>query len=247
MAEAKTSFLLYTDLIHTVKKLPDDAAGKLFKIILEYVNDTDPVVDDLLLELVFEPIKQNLKRDLKKWEAKRSKKSDSGKKGGIKSGESRRNKAVLQKSKQIEANEAVSVIVSVSDSDSVSVIDNPIKNSTKKSVPKKKKKTQEPVSPLLIQWAFETDEFKNTYMLWLQHLRDKGKEATEATIIAQMQFLKRWDQETSIGIIQKCLNGGWTELYEPKVKNETGKFNNQTGDRQPDGTSAQRVDKARQW
>jgi hypothetical protein len=243
MAEEKTSFLLYTDLIHTVKKLPNDAAGKLFKIILEYVNDTDPVVDDLLLELVFEPIKQNLKRDLKKWEAKRSKKSDSGKIGGLKSGESRRKKALLKNSKQNEANEAVSV----SDNVSVSVSDNPIKKSAKKSVPKKKKKVQEPVSPLLIQWAFETDEFKNTYMLWLQHLRDKGKEATEATIIAQMQFLKRWNQEIAIGIIQKSLNGGWTELYEPKVKNETDKFNNQTGDEQSTGTSAQRVQTARGW
>ena len=66
MAKDKKSFLLYVDLIHTISKLPDQKAGKLFKIILEYVNDLNPKVEDLMLDLVFEPIKQQLKRDLKK-------------------------------------------------------------------------------------------------------------------------------------------------------------------------------------
>jgi hypothetical protein len=80
MAENKKSFVLYADLIATVGKLPDEIAGKLFKIVLEYVNDLDPVVDDLLLSVAFEPIKLQLKRDLKKYQGKREQWSDAGKK-----------------------------------------------------------------------------------------------------------------------------------------------------------------------
>lgn len=83
MAEGKKSFLLYADIISTVEKLPDDLAGKLFKLILQYVNDKNPNnPTDLLLEIAFEPIKQQLKRDLKKWDAFKIKQSENGKLGG---------------------------------------------------------------------------------------------------------------------------------------------------------------------
>ena len=82
MAKDKKSFLLYCDLIHTVKKMPKEKAGKLFLIILEYVNDDNPVVDDMLLELVFEPIKQQFKRDLKKYESIVERNKSNGSKGG---------------------------------------------------------------------------------------------------------------------------------------------------------------------
>lgn len=81
MADNKKSFLLYCDLIHTVQKLSDEQAGKLFKHVLEYVNDLNPETEDLLTEVCFEPIKQNLKRDLRKYEEIRKQKSEAGKKG----------------------------------------------------------------------------------------------------------------------------------------------------------------------
>ena len=40
MAENKKSFVLYCDLIHTVEQLPDEVAGKLFKLILNYTMTT---------------------------------------------------------------------------------------------------------------------------------------------------------------------------------------------------------------
>lgn len=73
MAEDKNGFLLYKDLIHSVKKLPKEKAGELFMHILEYVNDHNPETDDLLIELAFEPVKQSLKRDLKKYEKTKEK------------------------------------------------------------------------------------------------------------------------------------------------------------------------------
>ena len=113
MAENKKGFILYADMIYVIEKLPDDIAGKLIKIIFDYVNDKNPIIDDLLLQIAFEPIKLQLKRDLKEWESKCNKHSESGRLGGIKSGETRRskkqneaNEAQLKKSKQNEANEA---------------------------------------------------------------------------------------------------------------------------------------------
>lgn len=82
MAENKKSFLLYCDIIHTVKKLNDEQAGRLFKHILSYVNDEDPLMDDLIIDLVFEPIKQSLKRDLKRYENICNRNHINGGKGG---------------------------------------------------------------------------------------------------------------------------------------------------------------------
>ena len=79
MAEGKASVVIYADLIHTVKKMPKEKAGELFLTILEYINDLNPVIDDLLIEVAFEPIKQQMKRDLKKWEAIKDKRSEAGK------------------------------------------------------------------------------------------------------------------------------------------------------------------------
>lgn len=82
MAKDKKSFVLYTDLIHTVKKLDKEKAGELFLHILEYVNDNDPKTNDVIIDLVFEPIKQQLKRDLKRYEDRAERSRQNGKNGG---------------------------------------------------------------------------------------------------------------------------------------------------------------------
>lgn len=82
MAEGKKSFVLYTDLLKVVEQLPDELAGKLFKIILQYVNDIEVCVEDLLLKIAFEPIKNQLKRDLKNWEKRAERSRNNGKLGG---------------------------------------------------------------------------------------------------------------------------------------------------------------------
>jgi uncharacterized phage protein (TIGR02220 family) len=79
MAKDKKSFLLYVDLIHTIEKLTDEQAGKLFKHVLRYVNDKNPESDQFT-EVVFEPIKQTLKRDLEKYEGIRQRNSENAKK-----------------------------------------------------------------------------------------------------------------------------------------------------------------------
>jgi hypothetical protein len=84
MAENKKSFILYADQKGLFAKLPDELAGKLIKHIFSYVNDEDPKVDDLLLDIAFEPIKLQLKRDLKNWEETKENKSLSGRLGNLK-------------------------------------------------------------------------------------------------------------------------------------------------------------------
>ncbi len=82
MAENKKSFILYTDLIHTVRKLPKGKQADLFMAILEYVNDENPVVNDVLVGVAFEPIKHQLKRDLIRYENFKKKQAENGKMGG---------------------------------------------------------------------------------------------------------------------------------------------------------------------
>lgn len=96
MADGKNTIVVYKDWISIFEKLDDDEAGRLAKHLWRYINDQNPT-SDRLIELVFEPIKVVLKRDLKHWEEVCRKRSESGKKGGLKSGETR---------KQTEANEA---------------------------------------------------------------------------------------------------------------------------------------------
>jgi len=140
MAENKKSFVLYADLIHTVKKMPNEKAGELLKVILSYVNDENPVIDDMVVDLVFEPIKRQMKRDLDKWEDKLSKYSESGREGGLKSGEARRRKALENEAKRSnasknEANEAVTVTVTVNDTVNDNINAHPLEEENWNSMP----------------------------------------------------------------------------------------------------------------
>lgn len=129
MAENKKSFVLYADMMSMVEKLPPDKAGLLFLHILKYVNDLNPVSNDVLVDIAFEPIKMQLKRDLAKWGETRQTRSETGRLGGIASGiarsKTKQNEATVNLTKQNEANEAVnvndSVNVSVSVNDTVTV------------------------------------------------------------------------------------------------------------------------------
>lgn len=82
MAQNKKSFVLYTDVKHSLDMLSNEEAGILFKTILDYVNDLNPIIENRYIQLAFEPIKQALKRDLKKYEVYIDKQKENGKKGG---------------------------------------------------------------------------------------------------------------------------------------------------------------------
>jgi hypothetical protein len=79
MATGKKSFVLYSDQRSIIDMLPNDKAGILLKHIFAYVNDENPVNDDPLILLAFEPIKLQMKRDLIKWETTKEGRSVAGK------------------------------------------------------------------------------------------------------------------------------------------------------------------------
>jgi len=123
MAENKKGFILYADQKELFKQLPNEKAGELIKHIFAYVNDEEPITEDLLISLAFTPIKQQFKRDLKKWENTREGRSKAGKA----SAEARRNKKeqeltnstnvnfVQQSSTNSTVNDNVNVNVTVND------------------------------------------------------------------------------------------------------------------------------------
>lgn len=98
MAKDKKSFVAYSDWNSTIKKLSDEEAGKLVKMMFSFVSDENPEAPDRITELIFEPIKNQMERDLEKYKEVRQKRSESGRNGGKKSGETR------SKTEQNEAN-----------------------------------------------------------------------------------------------------------------------------------------------
>ena len=136
MANNKKGFVLYADQKELFDQLPDEKAGQLIKHIFAYVNDDNPISDDLFLNLAFTPIKQQLKRDLQKWEKTISGRSKAGKA----SAEARANKAQqkatnstnvkfvqqkstkLNKAQQSSTNPTVTVNVNVNVKDKVKEI-----------------------------------------------------------------------------------------------------------------------------
>ena len=128
MAKDKKSFILYCDQQGVFNQLPDEIAGKLIKHIFAYVNDENPICDDLLLSIAFEPIKLQLKRDLVKYDQYIDKQKVNGSKGGrpTKPKETQITQAFFNKPKKAD-----------NDNDNVNDSDNDIKsnNGAKRILP----------------------------------------------------------------------------------------------------------------
>ena len=113
MADSKNSFVVYTDIKETLDGLTDDQVATLFRGMVDYqITGTAPQFDGVL-KFAFIPIRQQMDRDNTKWERTKAARSESGRQGGLRSGEVRRakaeaeaNEANASQSKQNEANEA---------------------------------------------------------------------------------------------------------------------------------------------
>ena len=196
MAENKKSFILYADLKHTLSKVPDDVAGRLFKVILEYVNDNNPTIEnDLLLEVLFEPIKQTLKRDLQRWEQFRVKQSENGKKGGrppkndndidvtiISQDVENQSNSLSNEESEIkpenpslldESQKSLSVSVNVSDSVNASVSENVIVSEIKNNIDERKLKFANTLKPFLELYGKEM--LNDFYLYWTEPNKSNTK------------------------------------------------------------------------
>lgn len=129
MADNKNSFIVYAaDIKETLDKLTDDQVAELFRGMVDYQITGEAPEFSGVLEFAFIPIRQQMDRDNTKWERTRAKRVESGRQGGLRSGEVRKakteneaNEASASKTKQTkqtkqnEANEAVNVNVNVND------------------------------------------------------------------------------------------------------------------------------------
>ena len=171
MAENKKSFILYADMASVFEKLPDEVAGKLIKIIFDYVNDKNPEVNDLLLQIAFEPIKLQLKRDLKSWEVFREKQSENGKLGG----RPKKDKPILEnpKNPSLLNKSQKSLNVNVNDNVNVNV----------KDINKREQNFKIELSKYEIEYGNKTIE--DFYNYWTE------KNGTRTKMLFEMQ--KTWD------------------------------------------------------
>lgn len=124
----KKSFILYSDIRETFTALTDEEAGQLIKHILTYVNGIDPIIENRIVKILFEPIKAQLIRDAEKWNHIIDKRKEAGKLGGLAKGSKTKQKIANAKSaKQKVAKLAVNDNVNVNVTDNVNVIVNDIK------------------------------------------------------------------------------------------------------------------------
>lgn len=207
MAENKKSVLLYCDIIHTVDKLTDEEAGRLFKHYLMYINDMNPSADRLT-DLLFGPIKENLKRDLKKWEQK-----------------SERNKVIAtegwEKRKDANACERIKDDAKNADKDKVTVTDTVNVTDT---VKRKIRIGSD------FNFDFVSDDFNVCFFRFLDYRKKIHKEfktqmSLEACYKNLIELSKR-DKDTAIAIVEQSIANQWQGLFELKEKNSAKKENN---------------------
>lgn len=208
MAENKKSFVLYADLIHTVKHLSNEQAGELFKHVLKYVNDENPISDNIIINLSFEPIKQQLKRDLKKYESKKQQWSEAGKR----SAEVRNAKKKVTKSTDVKNVKNISTDLTVNDN--VSVNDN------------------DTVNDILLEK--ETKELFNKWVDYRNEIKKPIKETTKKSIAEK---IKENGYEISKLVIENSIENGWQGLFWDKILDKNNKnikneptINRQTAD-----------------
>jgi len=169
MAKEKNGFILYNDIIHTVEELSDEQAGKLFKHILRYVNDKNPITEDVLIKIAFAPIKQSLKRDLVKYENIRMKNKENALK---------RWNATAYESMQTDTKNADSDSVS----DSVRVRD---------SIEERKNKFYDLLSNYLSE--FPKEMVRDFFNYWSEHgINDKKMRFEKEKTFGINQRLRTW-------------------------------------------------------
>ena len=188
MAENKKGFVLYADQKSIIDMLPNDKAGELLKHIFAYVNDENPINEDPLINLAFEPIKLQLKRDLQKWEETRVKRSIAGSISAEK--RKQQNQQVLTSVESVEQVPTNSTVI-VNDKVNVNVKDKVINNI-------KDRKTSFAISLEPHLELYNREMLNNFYMYWTEH-GEKDKKM-------------RFEKEKSFDVKLRLLN--WSKRSE---------------------------------
>lgn len=208
MAENKKSFVLYSDSKGLIDQLPDDIAGRLFKHIFAYVNDENPISEELILNIAFEPIKSQLKRDLVKW----SNQTEQRRQAGLKSAEMRKRNSAVVDDRSIPSTDNVNVSVNDSVNDNASVI-----------LLKKETKNIFSFEKNLIDYGFN----KNLVIDWLKVRKTKKATNTETAFNKFIEEVEK--RECNINdILEICVEKSWSGFKWSWIDNlkQTNTFNN---------------------
>ena len=206
MAKDKKSFILYADQKGVFEQLPDELAGQLIKHILRYVNDENPVSDNLIINIAFEPIKSQLKRDLKEWEQTKETKSISGRSGNLKrynpdlyirylNGEDLEELELIAKTRKasqsdnVPSQEVANLAVNVNDTVTVNVND--------------KKKYN--FSQALLSYGFNSD----LVTAWLQVRRKKKAVDSEIAFRNFVSEVEKTGKDKNY-ILEQCVYRSWS-------------------------------------
>lgn len=218
MAEDKKGFLLYADQKELFEQLPDDKAGQLIKHIFKYVNDENPITEDLVIKLSFIPIKQQFKRDLEKWDKTREVRSKAGKASAeAKKLKKQQDATKSTHVKSVKENSTKST-VSVNDNVNVTV------NGNVNDINKKKEKFN--FRKELLNYGFDSDLVDD----WL--IVRKTKKATN-TKTAFNGFINELEKQTCDidSILKTCIEKSWSGFKHEWINNlnkQNGQQNNKT-------------------
>ncbi len=227
MAENKKSFVLYSDSQGLVNQLPDEVAGRLLKHIYAYVNDENPISDELLLNIAFEPIKMQLKRDLIKWESQ----LEQRRQAGLRSAEVRKRNATSVNERSISSTDNDNVSVNVNVNDNVILLEketkevfNEIEILPLKDQEEKRKKVA-PKKEINLP-----SEFIEIWDLWLEYRTAKKIKLYANDKFEQMaidKLLKYSNNNPIIAkqIINESITNSWTGFFELKNKAKDGAEN----------------------
>ena len=204
MAESKKSFVLYSDQRSMIDMLSNEQAGELLKHIFAYVNDENPVNDNILINLAFEPIKQQLKRDLKKWETTKEGRSKAGKA----SAEKRKIKKELTKSTNVKFAQQNSTNSTVNDNVNVNV--NVNDNVNDKDI--KDKPFNFSVS--LINYGFKRELVKE----WLLVRKNKRLTNTQTAFDKFIKQIEKTKLDKNL-ILEKCIEKSWGGFESSWIEN----------------------------
>lgn len=241
MAENKKSFVLYSDLISVVKKLVEqdranktNYSGELFLLILEYVNDLNPVPIDFIVEMAFEPIKLQLKRDLMKYEVIKEKRSKAGQKSAEMKKLNSTNSTSVESVEQTPTNSTVNVTDNVTVNDTVNDNDILLEKETKSKNFDFRKK--------LIDFGFKEKLIDD----WLKVRKTKKATNTETAFNKFVAEVQKSNKDPN-DVLEICISKDWKGFQAEWLNNiqnqnfNNGKSSSSTGTKQAYEFSVDRV------
>lgn len=232
MAEGKKSFVLYSDLLPTIRKLIEkdrikqtNNTGELFLHLLEYVCDNNPEPINDTVDLVFEPIKTQLKRDLNKWEEKSPQRVEKARLAGLASAEARRLKNELNPTNELK-NELNPTKPTVSVNANVSVTDILLEKETKLNINDRKKNFYQSLVPFIE--TYDKLMIRDFYEYWTEHgEKDKKMRFEKQTSFDIKRRLDTWKKnDKKFNNTQNGKSGiTTTQKKQPLKSNLAGYFN----------------------